>query len=391
MASRVPLGRGSRLLLKGEDGRRAPRYRPPVGTRTRTLVTDVGLAVLVLAAFVVELWARDDIGPEDRPWTAVALLTLEAVVLVPRRRHPVAVWLAEGIIVSTYGLGPWPDPHLHYGVLVAMYTVAAYTSAPTSRRAVLVTAVIMGFVLLVDPEDTDVLDWAFNFLSTGTAWLVGENLRTNRAALTGQAQRAVAEERVRLAREIHDVTAHHVSVIAIQAEAGQALLPDDPRRAAEALERIADSSREALSDLRRLLGVLRSDDETGERAPQPGLAALPQLVAHIEQAGVPVSLHVEGDPPPLDVAVDLSAYRIVQEALTNVVRHAGPAHATVTVRYGPDGVGLEVTDDGVGPYGNGDGGLGLRGMRERAVLLGGDFAAGPRPGGGFAVRARLPA
>jgi signal transduction histidine kinase len=362
-----------------------------VAPRTRTLVADVGLAALVLAAFVVELWARDDIGPEDRPWTALALLTLEAVVLVPRRRHPVVVWLAEGIIVSTYGLGPWPDPHLHYGVLVAMYTVAAYTSAATSRRAALVTATVMGLVLLVDPEDTDVLDWAFNFLSVGTAWLVGENLRTSRAVLTGNAERAVAEERVRLARELHDVTAHHVSVIAIQAEAGQALLPDDPGRAAEALERIAESSREALGDLRRLLGVLRSEDETGERAPRPGLAALPQLVAHVEAAGVPVALHVEGEPTPLATAVDLSAYRIVQEALTNVVRHAGPAHATVTVRYGPEDVGLEVSDDGVGPYGNGGGGLGLTGMRERATLLGGDFDAGPRPGGGFSVRARLPA
>ena len=360
-------------------------------TRARVLVTDVGPAVLVLLAFAVELWARDDIGPDDRPWTAVALLALEAIVLIPRRSHPVAVWLLEGVIVSTYGLGPWPDPHLHYGVLVAIYTVAAHTSDRTSRRAALVTAVAMGVVLLVDPEDTDVLDWAFNFLSTGTAWLLGENLRTSRAAVTGEAKRAVAEERVRLARELHDVTAHHVSVIAIQAEAGQALLPDDPVRAAEVLERIADSSREALGDLRRLLGVLRSDGETGERSPQPGLAALPELVAHIEQAGVPVELHVEGVPPPLDVAVDLSAYRIVQEALTNVVRHAGPAHATVTVHYGPEGVGLEVADDGVGPYGDGRGGLGLTGMRERATLLGGDFDAGPRPGGGFAVRARLPA
>jgi signal transduction histidine kinase len=302
----------------------------------------------------------------------------------------VAVWLVEGILVSTYGLGPWPDPHLQYGVLIAVYTVSAHTARSTARWAGVVTAVAMGAVLLVDPEGTDVLDWAFNFLSVGTAWLLGDNMRTSRAASNEQAQRAVAEERVRLARELHDVTAHHVSVIAIQAEAGQALLPTDPGRAAEVLERIADSSREALGDLRRLLGVLRSDGEPGERAPQPGLAALPDLVANIEQAGVPVDLRVEGVAPRLDATVDLSAYRIVQEALTNVVRHAGPAHATVTVRYEGHEVGLEVADDGVGPYGNGAGGLGLAGMRERVALLGGQFDAGPRPGGGFAVRARIP-
>ena len=363
-----------------------------VSSRARRLVTDAAVAAIVLAAFLVELWASDDAGPDDRPWTAVALLVAESLVLLARRWHPVLVWVTSGVVVSAYGLGPWPDPHLHYGVLVAAYTVAAHTSAATARKAGLAAAVAMGAVLLVDPGGADILDWAFNFLSVGTAWLLGESIRTSRAAAGDQAQRAVAEERVRLARELHDVTAHHVSVIALQAEAGQSLLPDDPQRALEVLERIGTSAREALGDLRRMLGVLRSEEEPGERSPQPGLGALPALVAHVRQAGVPVELHVEGTPTPLDAAVDLSAYRIVQEALTNVLRHARARHATVTITYDDAGVGLEVADDGMGPPSRGRGqGMGLAGMRERAALLGGDLEVGPRPGGGFAVRARLPA
>ena len=373
----------------------------------RVMLVDAAFAAALTCAALAEFFVGMPV--DERSWAAGLLLFAQNAVLVVRRSHPVAVWALCGTLVAAYGLGPYPDPWLHYGAMVSLYSVAAHSSRSTSRRAAVATAGIILAVLVADGGNADVVDWTAVFVTSAAAWLLGENVRTQRAYANemaaraeeaerrrdDEARRAVAEERLRLARELHDVTAHHVSVMAVQAEAGQALLPADPERAAQTLGRIASSAREALGDLRRLLGVLRDDgDALGEgRAPQPGLDDLPKLAEEVQEAGVPVRLRLEGLPDKLRSSVDVSAYRIVQEALTNVMRHAPGASADVVVRFDADAVEIEVTNertangDGARPNGRG---LGLVGMRERAALLGGRLDAGPEGADRFVVRARLP-
>jgi signal transduction histidine kinase len=203
---------------------------------------------------------------------------------------------------------------------------------------------------------------------------------------------AVAAERAAIARELHDVVAHHMSVMVVQAGAARAVSASDPAATAEALRQIEASGRTGLAEMRRLLEVLKAEEDGNRRAPQPGLARLRELLDAMRASGLPVEAVVEGTPRPLPPGVDLSAYRIVQEALTNALRHAGGASARVIVRYEPDAVELEIGDDGHGPPEDPEasGGHGLIGMRERVQLFGGELEAGPRPGGGFLVRARLP-
>jgi signal transduction histidine kinase len=201
---------------------------------------------------------------------------------------------------------------------------------------------------------------------------------------------AVVDERARLARELHDVVAHSVSTMVVQAEAGESLLERDPERAREAFVSITSSGRQALGELRRMLGLLRSSDGEPLLGPQPGVRELHALVEQMRGVGLPVELSIEGEPRPLPAGVDLSAYRIVQEALTNTLKHASPARAWVMVRYGGDHVELEVLDDGRARAGGSQGGHGIAGMRERVRLYGGTLEVGSRNGGGFSVRARLP-
>jgi signal transduction histidine kinase len=200
---------------------------------------------------------------------------------------------------------------------------------------------------------------------------------------------AVAEERRRIARDLHDVVAHSVGVMTVQAGAARLQLDDELGRARPPLLAVEETGRQALGELRRLLGILRRDDGEVALRPQPGLGDLEGLVAQANGAGLPVELSIQGTPAPLPPGVELTAYRIVQEGLTNTRKHAGPARAWVAVRYGRDELELEIIDDGrVGA--NGRAGHGLLGMRERAELYGGELEAGERPDGGFAVRARLP-
>jgi signal transduction histidine kinase len=248
----------------------------------------------------------------------------------------------------------------------------------------------------------------------GGAWLLGRALRgrgqhaeqlAQRAAQLeadqqAQARAAVAAERARIARELHDVIAHSVSVMVIQAGAAEQLLGQAPERARGPPEAVQDTGRQTIVELRRLLGILREDGQEPSLAPQPGLAGLDLLVEEMRQAGLPVQLRVEGRPGRLPPGIDLAAYRILQEALTNTLRHAGPARAEVTVRYQDHAVELEVLDDGpgAGPHAAVDvgSGQGLVGMRERVALYGGTLQAGPRDttagsaATGYAVRARLP-
>jgi signal transduction histidine kinase len=205
-------------------------------------------------------------------------------------------------------------------------------------------------------------------------------------------QAAALGERARLAREIHDVIAHSVSVMVIQSAAARTVMAGDPERAEGSLRVVERAGREALAEMRRLLGVLGDGSDPRRLAPQPGLGDLHELVSRTAQAGLSTSIQIDGEPRSVPAGVSLCAYRVVQEALTNAIKHAGPARARVSVRWGQDALELEVHDDGRGPAvpTNTDSGHGIRGMRERAALHGGSVEAGPAPGGGFAVRARLP-
>jgi signal transduction histidine kinase len=207
-----------------------------------------------------------------------------------------------------------------------------------------------------------------------------------------RANEAVAEERARIARELHDLVAHNVSVMVVQAGAERHALGPEQGSTRETLASIEQAGRQALVEARRLLGMLRSKDDGEELEPQPSVDHIDVLIEQIERAGLPVTLDVEGERTPLPAGVDLCAYRIVQEGLTNALKHAGPAHAEVVLRYAPRALDVEVRDDGRGlPHRNGDGsGHGLIGMRERVGLYGGSLKTGPRAGGGFEIHARLP-
>ncbi len=207
-----------------------------------------------------------------------------------------------------------------------------------------------------------------------------------------RARAAVAAERARIARDLHDVIAHSVSVMTVQGGAARLLLDQDAQRAREPLLAVEETGHQAMAEMRRLLGIVHAEQDAPALAPQPGLADLEALVEQVRQAGLPVALEVQGAPKPLAPGLGLAGYRIVQEALTNALKHAGPARAWVTVRYDADALVLEIADDGAGGGGSDGGGSGhgLVGMRERVALYGGELAAGWRPGGGFAVRARLP-
>jgi len=205
-----------------------------------------------------------------------------------------------------------------------------------------------------------------------------------------EARRRASEERLKLAREVHDVIAHHISLINVQAGSALYLIDSQPERAAEALAAIKQASQETLRQLRAILGVLRAVDEEAPRSPAPGLDRLEELAAGVRASGIGVRLEVVGTPRQLGAGVDAAAYRIVQEALTNVVRHSGAGTVTVSVGYAPDGVSVRVSDDGRGCADGFAPGNGIAGMRDRAEALGGELTAAPAPGGGFAVRAWLP-
>jgi signal transduction histidine kinase len=401
--------------------------------RARPLVADgllAGLLTVVSLVTLASIWSECD-GDCDSWGVAVAVVLATTVPLVWRRRHPLAVSLVTGMATAAYGVAHYPDlaMPIAIGGVVGMYSVAAWGS----RRAALLAggvAVVVGVVVMTLPRsDADVVDAAFVSLGLAGAWVLGDRARVQRALAAElqeravrlereraeEAHRAVAAERARIARELHDVVAHHVSMMVVQAEAGPVVVEPDPARAAGAFEAIAATGRQALVEMRRLLGVLRGDgdgDAAPSLAPQPGLAQVPSLVEQVGRAGLRVELVVEGPEAPLPAGVDLSAYRIVQEALTNAVKHSGSSRARILVRYGADDLRLEIHDEGpasngVEPAYNGvesasgrrptdsdrpgrSGRSGLLGMRERVALFGGELHAGPASNGGFTVDARLP-
>jgi signal transduction histidine kinase len=337
------------------------------------------------------------------------LALLHTLPLAARRRFPAAVLalsVASGLAVAALGLSP---VFLGPAILVPVYTVAAYGERPGSLLGLAaVEAAVAG--VQFTPGGTGVVTWLGDALVLAAAWLLGHFVHDRRvyAAQLEQrttqleqareelARRAVAEERLRIARELHDVVAHSMSVIAVQSGVGAHVAATQPEEARKALAAIEVTSRATLHELRWLLGVLREDGEPqGSPAPVPGLDGLDALLARMGEGGLAVKLRVEGTRRQLPPGIDLSAYRIVQEALTNVLKHAGAARAEVVLGYGEQDLTIEVTDDGRGAAGAGGAGRpgighGLLGLRERVALFGGDLEVGPRPGGGFRVAARLP-
>jgi signal transduction histidine kinase len=279
---------------------------------------------------------------------------------------------------------------------LAIYTLASRggLTRRASLTALAATAVVMAVAALAAGPDWGALVTGPLLATAG--WLAGENARSRRAqaAAAGieredRVRRAATDERMRIARELHDVVAHAMSVIAVRSGVARMVLDTQPDQAREALGIIEDTSREALQQMRQLVGVLREPGDTSDLGPAPGLEDLPGLVDGIGQAGVAVDVRVEGRPRRLPPALDLSVYRVIQEALTNVVRHAGPTSAELRVAYSPESIEVEITDHGeAAPVFNG-GGHGLVGMRERVAAYGGELSAGPTADG-FRVRARLP-
>jgi signal transduction histidine kinase len=276
-----------------------------------------------------------------------------------------------------------------------MFTVATLRSRQVAALVFLMTVSVLVVVSQRVAEPIVWSDVVASVLVVLGAWVLGEG--TKRWAqrveqLAEQAAQAAADERVRIARELHDIVAHHMSVISLQAGVAQYVLDTDPPTARKALETVGDTSREALTEMRRLLDVLRVDHDEADPRPQPGLATLGELAERSRSAGLPIDVVITGQARQLAPGPDLCAYRVAQEALTNVLKHAGPANARIDIDYGEETLTLKVTDTGTEAAAHGVSATshGIRGMRERAALYGGVLTAGPLAGGGFGVTLRLP-
>ena len=350
-----------------------------------------------LELWLGETYEGEPAFPGDRTATAALLLGV-TVPLAWRRVHPRAAFAASMLALSVLSLwqGGAEAGGLFIVLLIAVYSAAAWSDRPIEVGAIAaVTLVAHG---LRNPWSDGLGDYLFAPAFCAAGFVLGRivHARGRRAQQAeASAVEAVAAERARLARELHDVVAHSVSVMVMQAKGGAAVLDSDPDRARAAFRTIESSGRQAIEELRLMLGLLRGDaavDEAADRSPQPGLARLPALIESIRADGLTVELHEEGEPARLPAGEDVSAYRIVQESLTNTLKHAGAKRASVTLRWNEDAVELEILDDGDG--GNRldvpSSGRGLIGMRERATMFGGTLTAGPRREGGFRVHARLP-
>ncbi len=359
-------------------------------------------AVLAASAFLLsvvlgiqdngnlELRTPDDVHP-----LAYLVFAAAASTLLRRRQRPVAVF---GVAVAcSFVLIVVPWGQVAFAFLVSLYGAGRYAESRVAAIAVPATAMAFAVTDAIT-ADSPVSDVVGGTLIVFAIWYVGTRVRHRgeRSVLVereraAQEDRVLAEERARIARELHDVVAHGVSLMTVQAGAAKTVVVADPESAVQAMAAVEQTGREALSELRHLLAVLRPDSSAGELSPQPGVAGVERLAAQFREAGLEVTLDMDPVPVALPARVDLFAYRIVQEALTNVLKHAGPGTATaVQVRIGPGSVTLEVSDDGRGGTLLPGSGHGLVGMRERVQLLGGTLEAGLRPGGGFRVHAVLP-
>jgi signal transduction histidine kinase len=362
--------------------------RRPVKSRLRRLGgawIPLGVAVFLVLVAGDEEPSRPGLGLEE---LAMVLGVVQGAALHWRRKRPELVMAV--VLVSGFGYQLIvPEIVLPIAGFFAVGSLAANRPPRVSLiglAALLGLAATNFFTAIVE-------DAVFALALAVGAWALGEAARNRSKAIEEESRRAAGDEQARIARELHDVIAHSVSVIVVQASAADDVFDTRPDQARAALRSIEQAGRDALRELRTLLGGGGSTGGTDPTKPQPGLARLDELAEPLRLGGLDVVVRREGDAPELPAGVDLSAYRIVQEALTNTLRHARAARAEVTVRYGEGAVEVEVLDDGRGPPGgaadNGTG-RGLMGMRERAALLGGTLEAGPLPGGGYRVHARLP-
>jgi signal transduction histidine kinase len=361
------------------------------------LVVAFAVAAVVETALVHHLQNRVLVGVISFGWSLPWLV---------RRRWPLGAPLVVCAALALLALVAGSDAdRLTLPFLAALGTAVAFGSLPDRRQAVAGWSAIIAAALVFDHQTGGLAEFFWTALIFSLAWVFGlalgtrtEQARVLRARVAEAeheraqaAAQATAEERARIARELHDVVAHSVSVMVVQTSGVRRLLNDEQHRERDALLSVEQIGRQALTEMRRMLGVMRTseDQPAAALAPQPGLQHLDRLIAQVEEAGLPVTLRVEGERRGLSPGVDLSAYRIVQEGLTNVLKHSKGAHADVLVRFDESAVRLEISDDGTAPAGDGNG-HGLVGMRERVALYGGTLEAGPRDGGGFVLRAELP-
>jgi signal transduction histidine kinase len=358
-----------------------------------------------IAAVVVDRSHKD--GPEGPLWLDVVLVLAIMLPFFARRRWPFG---AIAVIPVVVAVAAWLDGRLVPDNIAIFFTGAAVSFLvalrPSWRQAVAGIALVYGANVVIEHFDPKGRpgDIVFSSVLFGVVWVVGfalgqkfaevdeakeRALRAEREREEG-AQAAVVEERARIARELHDVVGHSVSVMTVQASGVRRLLRPDQEREREALLTVERTGREALAEMRRMVGVLRRPEEAPALAPQPSLEHVERLVDQAREAGLPVELRVVGEAVELPAGVDLTAYRLVQEGLTNALKHARATRAEVLVNYGRGEIEVMVSDDGRG-VGNGDGGgHGLVGIRERVSVYGGQLDAGPQPGGGYRLRAKLP-
>jgi signal transduction histidine kinase len=368
-------------------------------------------ALIVLAAIAgtLEVALRHDSpqAPRTTLWFAAPATALIVLPLLGRRRlpfaAPVSVWLLAAALSFVDGRLVVFTASVYVAGMAAAFLLGNLADAVQARLSL---AVVLGggAIVVYNSPDHATAGLIFTPLLFGLGWLAGFAVRERaeqaeaaevRATQAererdGAARVAVAEERARIARELHDIVAHAVSVMVLQVGAVRHRLPDTLEEDRDALRGVEQAGRTALAEMRRLLGAMRQDGEGLELAPQPGLDGLDALLDEVGRAGLPVRLHVDGEPLPLPRALDLSAYRIVQEGLTNALKHAHASHADVTVRYEPYELRIEVRDDGEGSSTSDGLGHGLVGIRERVKIYGGEMSAGTATGGGFILSTRLP-
>ncbi len=385
------------------------------------IVTDAVLAVVLSALALIELRLSWDFVQPLAGWLAALLTVATIAPLVLRRRYPILVLIVITLMLVLYYSLEMPGNTATANVqLIALYGAGAYGSARWRNSARLISIGVMVTWMIWEIVVRDAyaefagntsLLWVFTLIANAVfmvwIWWLGDVMRARNereaqlAERTRQleesreanARQAVMDERVRIARELHDVVAHHVSLMGVQAAAARRVLARNPEKTEEMLTAIESSSRQAVQEMHQMLGLLRREPEPESREPQQGVAAIPDLIERMRAAGLQVTLDVRGAPRDLPHAVNLSVFRIVQEALTNTMKHSGSPVATVTIDYGETGLDIEVLDEGREPpatSSNGRRGNGIIGMRERVNLLGGTIDVGHYSGVGYSVRAHLP-
>ncbi len=367
----------------------------------------VVVATVAAAEVVFRLDESDGHHLHGTTWLMAAWASLFVLPLLARRRFPFgapAAVFAIGLVGSIWNgtLAVYTGANF-FGVLAAVFLFGMLFERERSPIGLAIGLAAAGLVVHNDPKG-GLGDFAFICIAFSIAWLaglaLGSQLRTAASAIERaeraekerelRALAAVADERARIARELHDIVGHSVSVMTVQASAVRRLLREDQEREREALLTVEETGRAALGEMRRLVGVLRRPEEAPALVPQPSLEYVDKLVEQTREAGLPTELRLEGTPAELPQGIDLTAYRFVQEGLTNALKHANAKQAEVVVRYDNGSVELIVRDDGSGDGAGGGSGHGLVGIRERVAVYGGELAAGPRPGGGYELRARLP-